>query len=231
MGRAPAWGEDAELVAFGVGEDDPADVRLTGVRCPCADGAQALDPGAPGWRHPSRPARDGWASPRSTSVRRVPRQDPAARPRPCSGAPGGQAWPIGVLSSPRPVPAAPGRPGERRSTVSVPDPAPASTSIDNHAASAVTGPAGQRPNDVDLPSLLVDLLTAKDAVAHDSAPGRNHRPPPGRAKLLACMEAYSAALTARQLPIPPRLRDDLRLHRALYSPDADETARHPYPTA
>jgi hypothetical protein len=39
------------------------------------------------------------------------------------------------------------------------------------------------------------------------------------------MEAYTAALTARQLPIPPRLRDDLRLHRALYSPDADKTAR------
>ena len=116
---------------------------------------------------------------------------------------------------------------ERRSTVSFPDQAPASTSNDNLDASAVTGPARQRPNDVDLPSLLVDLLTAKDAVAHDVAPGRNHRPPPGRAKLLACMEAYSAALIARRLPIPPRLRDDLRLHRALYSEDPDKTARHP----
>ena len=115
--------------------------------------------------------------------------------------------------------------------MSFPNPAPASTSNDNLRASAVTGPARQRPNDVDLPSLLVDLLTAKDAVAHDLTPGRNHRPPPGRAKLLACMEAYSAALTARQLPIPPRLRDDLRLHRALYSSDADETAKHPYPSA
>jgi hypothetical protein len=94
-------------------------------------------------------------------------------------------------------------------------------------APAGTGPARHRPDDVDLPSLLVDLLTAKDAVAHDLAQGRNHRPPPGRAKLLACMEAYSAALTARRLPIPPRLRDDLRLHRALYSPDADKTARRP----
>jgi len=108
--------------------------------------------------------------------------------------------------------------------LSFPDPTPASTSNDNLGAPAVTGPPRQRPNDVDLPSLLADLLTAKDAVAHDQTPGRNHRPPPCRAKLLACMEAYSAALTALRLPIPPRLRDDLRLHRALYSPDADETA-------
>jgi hypothetical protein len=115
--------------------------------------------------------------------------------------------------------------------LSVPDPAPASTPDDDHGAPAVTGPARQRPNDVDLPSLLVDLLTAKEAVARDPTPGRNHQPPPGRAKLLACMEAYSAALIARQLPIPPRLRDDLRLHRALYAPDPDETARHPYPRA
>jgi len=137
----------------------------------------------------------------------------------------------GLLSSPRPVAAAPGRPGERRSTLSIPDPTPGSPSDDHLGASAVTGPARQRPNEVDLPSLLEDLLTAKDAVAHDPTPGRNHQPPPGRAKLLACMEAYSAALTARQLPIPPRLRDDLRLHRALYSHDADETPRHPYPSA
>ena len=109
--------------------------------------------------------------------------------------------------------------------MSCPDPAPSSTANDDLGPSAVAGPARQRPNDVDLPSLLVDLLAAKDAVAHDLTPGRNHQSPPGRAKLLACMEAYSAALTARQLPIPPRLRDDLRLHRALYSPDTDETAR------
>lgn len=107
------------------------------------------------------------------------------------------------------------------------DPAPASSSNDATAASAVPGPAHRRPADVDLPSLLVDLLAARDAVAHDLTPGRNHQPSPGRARLLACMEAYSAALTARQLPIPPRLRDDLRLHRALYSGDGGRTARRP----
>jgi hypothetical protein len=142
-----------------------------------------------------------------------------------------QARPVGVLSTPRPVPVTSGRRGERRSTLSLPDPAPESTSNDDLGASAGTSQSRQRPNDVDLPSLLVDLLTARDAVAHDPTPGRHHHPAPGRAKLLACMEAYSAALTARQLPVPPRLRDDLRLHRALFSPDADQTPTHPGPKA
>ena len=55
-----------------------------------------------------------------------------------------------------------------------------------------------RPNDVDLPSLLGDLLAARTLAAQDVTPGRNQRPSPQRAKLLACMEAYAAALTARR---------------------------------
>ena len=110
--------------------------------------------------------------------------------------------------------------------MSVPDPESASTP-GGHLRPRDGGPGCSRPNDVDLPSLLVDLLSARDAVANDLTQGRHHQPSPGRAKLLACMEAYSAALTARQLPIPPRLRDDLRLHRALYSPNADGTGRPP----
>lgn len=81
-------------------------------------------------------------------------------------------------------------------------------------------PQRARPNDVDLPSLLLDLIEARAAVARHSTPARNRRPTADQARLLACMEAYSAALTARQLPIPPRLRDELRLHRSLYPPDA-----------
>jgi hypothetical protein len=115
--------------------------------------------------------------------------------------------------------------------LSVPDPPPPPTPTDNLGAAAGTGPAGRQPTEVDLPSLLLDLLTAKEVVAKDLTPGRNHRPSPSRAKLLACMEAYSAALIARQLPVPRRLRDDLRLHRALYSPAADQTPRDPYPRA
>jgi len=117
-----------------------------------------------------------------------------------------------------------GRSGDRRPTLSS-DRAAASGSDDGLDASVAAGPAGQRPNGVDLPSLLVDLLAARNAVAHDATPGRNHQPSPARGKLLACMEAYVAALTARRLPIPPRLRDDLRLHRGLYPSDADGTAR------
>lgn len=105
------------------------------------------------------------------------------------------------------------------------DGAAASSPDDSLSASAAAAPVGQRPNDVDLASLLVELLAAKNAVAHDATPGRNHHPSPARGKLLACMEAYVAALTARRLPIPPRLRDDLRLHRGLYPSDADGTAR------
>lgn len=96
-------------------------------------------------------------------------------------------------------------------------PVPPSTDASGHGVS--------RPNDVDLPSLLGDLLAARMMVAQDVTQGRNQRPSPHRAKLLACMEAYAAALTARQLPIPPRLRDDLRLHRGLCRPDDDGRRR------
>ena len=34
-----------------------------------------------------------------------------------------------------------------------------------------------------------------------------------RQELLRVMQVYSDELTARRLPIPPQLRDDLRLHR------------------
>lgn len=101
---------------------------------------------------------------------------------------------------------------------------PTSAPDDNLGGSAVAEPARERPN-VDLPSLLVELLAAKTAVAHDLTPGRNHQPSPARRKLLTCMDAYAAALTARRLPIPPRLRDDLRLHRSLYPSAADGVAR------
>jgi hypothetical protein len=81
------------------------------------------------------------------------------------------------------------------------------------------------PNFVDLPSLLGDLLAARAAVAHDLTPSSNRPPTEERMRLLACMEAYSAALTARRLPVPPRLRDELRLHRAILIPDARGSGR------
>jgi hypothetical protein len=36
-----------------------------------------------------------------------------------------------------------------------------------------------------------------------------------RRELLHSLEAYVAALTSRHLPVPPRLRDELSLQRAL----------------
>lgn len=36
-----------------------------------------------------------------------------------------------------------------------------------------------------------------------------------RARLLASLEVYAAALTAQHFPVPPRIRDDLHLHRTL----------------
>jgi hypothetical protein len=81
------------------------------------------------------------------------------------------------------------------------------------------------PNFVDLPSLLGDLLAARAAVAHDLTPSSNRPPTEERMRLLSCMEAYSAALTARRLPVPPRLRDELRLHRAILIPETRGSGR------
>ena len=99
--------------------------------------------------------------------------------------------------------------------------------FDQKPVSSSAADAGRpgRPNDVDLPSLLGDLQAARTLAAQDVTPGRNQRPSPQRAKLLACMEAYAAALTARRLPIPPRLRDDLRLLRGLCRPESDDGRR------
>jgi hypothetical protein len=41
-----AWGEDAELAAVGVGEDDPGRIGLADIDRPCAEGAKAFDLGA-----------------------------------------------------------------------------------------------------------------------------------------------------------------------------------------
>ena len=39
-----------------------------------------------------------------------------------------------------------------------------------------------------------------------------------RQSLLVAMESYVAELTARRLPVPPKLRDDLRLQRDIGRP-------------
>lgn len=61
------------------------------------------------------------------------------------------------------------------------------------------------------------LAAARDAL---EAERRNTQRQPGRGEvqrrhLLSCLEAYAAGLVDRGLPIPPALRDELRLRRRL----------------
>jgi hypothetical protein len=71
--------------------------------------------------------------------------------------------------------------------------------------------------------LLADL---REAMANAQLEVANQRRPPSDANLLsiarshhvAAMIAYEEALTALHLPVPPRLRDDLRLLRRVVRP-------------
>lgn len=62
--------------------------------------------------------------------------------------------------------------------------------------------------------LSADVRAAREQVAASrAAPYAKGQLLPARQWLLRALEAYTAALTARRLPIPPRLRDELRLLR------------------
>ena len=71
--------------------------------------------------------------------------------------------------------------------------------------------------------LLADL---REAMANAQVEVANQRRPPSDANLLAiarshhvaAMIAYEEALNALHLPVPPRLRDDLRLLRRVVRP-------------
>ena len=73
----------------------------------------------------------------------------------------------------------------------------------------------------DLVVLRADLMAARAALAADrtgpqTSPTMHHA---ASAELLHCLQAYVAALTERRLPVPPALRDELRLRQALYAPE------------
>lgn len=82
------------------------------------------------------------------------------------------------------------------------------------------GPARARQADAGLDRLMADLLTARDnmraALAIRPSDGRQQELV--RARLLECLEAYTAGLTARGLSAPPVLRDELALQRNLVRP-------------
>ncbi len=72
------------------------------------------------------------------------------------------------------------------------------------------------------PSPNLSVLARRLASARDAleAERRNTQRQPGRSEiqrrhLLSCLEAYAAGLAERRLPIPPALRDELRLRRRL----------------
>jgi hypothetical protein len=76
-----------------------------------------------------------------------------------------------------------------------------------------------RQADGGLDALLTGLLTARDAMrtALRTNPADRNRQTSARRQLLRSLEAYTAALTARGLCAPPRLRDELALQRGLSS--------------
>ena len=76
-----------------------------------------------------------------------------------------------------------------------------------------------RQADSGLDALLTVLLKARDAMrtALRANPAERNRQTSARRQLLRSLEAYTAALTARGLCAPPRLRDELALQRSLSS--------------
>jgi hypothetical protein len=72
-----------------------------------------------------------------------------------------------------------------------------------------------------LASLYRKLSDARSAVQADrsGSPRIPERSKAAEATLLACLEAFTAELTTRRLPIPRGVRDELRLRRLLSCPD------------
>lgn len=67
-----------------------------------------------------------------------------------------------------------------------------------------------------LSELLADVQAAREEVRSlRGAPMVPDRLRSARQVLLQAMEAYAAGLTARRLPIPPQLRDEIRLQRRI----------------
>jgi hypothetical protein len=63
------------------------------------------------------------------------------------------------------------------------------------------------------PLMRAIQLARDDVQARRSVPGAHELLRSARHSLLTAMEAYADELTARRLPIPPKLRDELRLQR------------------
>ncbi|MGN6634647.1 MAG: hypothetical protein ACTHJ6_04175 [Oryzihumus sp.] len=66
--------------------------------------------------------------------------------------------------------------------------------------------------------LMHEVQQARQAWADERCEARHGGAPiesPARVRLLAALEAYAAALESRHLPLPPSIRDELRLRRGV----------------
>jgi hypothetical protein len=98
----------------------------------------------------------------------------------------------------------------------------------NQAAASTTTTAGGRPgglgepvrrtpSDITLAVIFAELTAARAAnQAERGAPRLGSAGGPRTDRLLVSLETCVHALEDRNLPIPPTLRDELRLRRALY---------------
>ena len=87
-------------------------------------------------------------------------------------------------------------------------------------AVTTTAPRPERSSATDemLALLMGELQKARADWAAERGEARHGGSPaesPARARLLAALEAYAAALDSRHLPLPPSIRDELRLRRGV----------------
>ena len=77
-----------------------------------------------------------------------------------------------------------------------------------------------------LMELFQEVLSARAAmtVARRAPLGRSRLIDAPRARLLLALEAYTAELTARNLPVPYGIRDDLRIQRRILGRVADASS-------
>jgi hypothetical protein len=73
------------------------------------------------------------------------------------------------------------------------------------------------PSDITLGVVFAELSAARSANRVDRSTPRSGSAGSHRDRLLISLEACAAALAQRNLPIPPSIRDELRLRRRLWS--------------
>lgn len=84
--------------------------------------------------------------------------------------------------------------------------------------SAQAEPLRLRPSDITLGVIFAELNAARSANQLErGAPRVGAVGGPRADRLLQSLEACETALTERNLPIPPAIRDELRLRRSLYT--------------